>query len=81
MPKSPLTTSGCWNDPLWHDVLSFCRKTLGPDRIIFAVDYPFANSKSAAEFLRNAPLPREEIEHIAFRNTEEIFRIRRPTTM
>jgi 5-carboxyvanillate decarboxylase len=70
-----ITTSGCWNYPLCHDVLEFCRKTLGPDRILFAVDYPFGESNTAASFMREAPLSRDDLEKIAFKNTEELFKI------
>ncbi len=70
-----VTTSGSNRDPLWADVLRYCHATLGPDRILFAVDYPFADSNQAADFLRSAPLPKEDVEKIAFRNSEKIFRI------
>jgi 5-carboxyvanillate decarboxylase len=68
-----ITTSGV-ND---HDVLDFCHKVLGPDRVMWAIDYPYQDAPGAVDFIRTSTLPQEDLEKIAFRNAERIFRIGR----
>jgi predicted TIM-barrel fold metal-dependent hydrolase len=70
-----VTTSGVSKEPLCHDILRFCHSVLGPERILFAVDYPFGDSNQSAEFLRSAELPRGDLEKIASKNAEQLFRI------
>jgi 5-carboxyvanillate decarboxylase len=66
-----ITTSGV-ND---HAVLKYCHEVLGPDNIMFAIDYPYQDTKGAAEFITSARLPQADLEKIAHGNAERIFRI------
>lgn len=67
-----ITTSGMFSD----DVLEFGIRTMGPDRVLFAIDYPFENSAEAARWLRAAPIRESERALIAHSNSERLFRIR-----
>ncbi|HKV04278.1 MAG TPA: amidohydrolase family protein [Candidatus Acidoferrales bacterium] len=66
-----ITTSGV-ND---HTVLKFCHEVLGPENVMFAIDYPYQETKGAAEFITSAPLPQADLEKIAHANAERVFRI------
>jgi 5-carboxyvanillate decarboxylase len=66
-----ITTSGMNT----HPVLKYCHEVLGPDNIMFAIDYPYQESVEAANFMNSAPLPEADCEKIAHGNAERIFRI------
>ena len=66
-----ITTSGMTTWP----PLEFCLKTMGEDRILFAIDYPFEQSAPAVDFLRSAPLSPEQRHRIAHANAEALFGI------
>jgi 5-carboxyvanillate decarboxylase len=66
-----ITTSGM-ND---HKVLKYCYEALGPDNIIFAIDYPYQESVESANFMNSAPLPGADVEKIAHGTAEKIFHI------
>lgn len=55
--------------------LRYIVDTLGADRVMFSVDYPFIPNTGAREFLEHAPLCQEDKEKIAHRNAETLFRI------
>jgi hypothetical protein len=52
--NSYYTPAGMFTKP--H--LRFCLDVLGPERMIYAVDYPFVGNDGALDFLRQADLPR-----------------------
>ena len=66
-----ITTSGMNT----HDVLQYCHTVLGPDNIMFAIDYPYQESVEAATFMNSAPLPEQDVEKIAHGNAERTFHI------
>jgi 5-carboxyvanillate decarboxylase len=67
-----ITTSGMFD----HNVLEYCNKALGPDNIIFAIDYPYQNnSVEAAHFMNSSPLSEADNEKIAHGNAEKLFHI------
>jgi 5-carboxyvanillate decarboxylase len=66
-----ITTSGMNT----HPVLKYCNEVLGPDNIMFAVDYPYQESIESANFMNTAPLSQADCEKIAHGNAERIFRI------
>lgn len=67
-----ITTSGMFD----HKVLKYCNEALGPDNIIFAIDYPYQqNSVEAANFMNSSPLSEADNEKIAHGNAEKIFHI------
>lgn len=66
-----ITTSGMNTQA----VLKYCNEVLGPDNIMFAIDYPYQESVEAANFMNTAPLPQDECEKIAHGNAEKVFHI------
>jgi len=63
------TPSGMFTEP--H--LRFCLDVLGPERMIYSVDYPFVGNDGAADFLGRADLPPGVKEDIAYRNAERLL--------
>jgi predicted TIM-barrel fold metal-dependent hydrolase len=55
----------------------FCevKCTLGIDRIMWAIDYPYQPTGPAVAFLESASLSDAERAQVAYRNAERIFRI------
>ncbi|MEV0074091.1 MULTISPECIES: amidohydrolase family protein [unclassified Amycolatopsis] len=53
--------------------LRYCIDTVGVDRILYAVDYPFIGNEGAVAFLQDAPISDEDKEKIAHRNTERLL--------
>jgi predicted TIM-barrel fold metal-dependent hydrolase len=66
-----VTTSGMMTAP----PLDFCLRTLGEDRVMFAIDYPFEQSVEAVDFIRGAALSDEARRKITHANAETLFRI------
>ncbi|QSE94920.1 amidohydrolase [Rhodococcus pseudokoreensis] len=53
--------------------LQYCVETLGVDRILYSVDYPFIGNEGAVAFLENANLPEDAKPRIAHENTEKLL--------
>ncbi|AEM84192.1 amidohydrolase family protein [Streptomyces violaceusniger] len=53
--------------------LQFCVETVGIERIMFSVDYPFLGNDGAEAFLRQANLPPLATEKIAHLNAERLL--------
>ncbi len=66
-----ITTSGMFD----HKVLKYCNEALGPENILFAIDYPYQESVEAANFMNSSPLSEADNEKIAHGNAEKLFRI------
>ncbi len=66
-----ITTSGMNTNP----PLDFALNMVGPDRIMFAIDYPFEQTQEATEFIRAAPLSEGVMRKITHENAERLFRI------
>ncbi|HEY4453527.1 MAG TPA: amidohydrolase family protein [Pseudonocardiaceae bacterium] len=64
-----ITPSGMWNQAR----LQFCVETLGVDRIIYAVDYPFIGNEGAVSFLEEANLSTEDKNKIAHTTAEKLL--------
>jgi len=69
-----VTTSGM-NDA---DALRFCLAKLGPDRILWAVDYPYQEPGEAVSFLTEMDLDPVDKAAIFAGNAERLFRIPSP---
>jgi 2,3-dihydroxybenzoate decarboxylase len=65
-----VTTSGMFYDPA---LLCACM-TLGADRILFAVDYPFEGNRAGAEFIEHAPISETDKRKICSLNAEQWLR-------
>lgn len=57
----------------WDPVLTFCHSVLGPERILFGIDYPFAPSAVATRWMDAAPLPEADKRLIYHENAERVF--------
>jgi 2,3-dihydroxybenzoate decarboxylase len=67
-----ISTSGM-DDP---EVLDFCIRRLGAERVMFAIDYPYEDAEHATRFLRDAPLSSKDRRLVSHANAERIFGIR-----
>lgn len=65
-----VTPSGIFDYPQ----LKFCIDTLGEDRILHSVDFPFITNESAKSFLENAPVSEETKQKIAYLNAEKLLK-------
>jgi predicted TIM-barrel fold metal-dependent hydrolase len=66
-----ITTSGV----NWMPALELCLKVLGPDNVMWAVDYPYQETVEATKWLDDADLPADVKDKLFYRNAERIFRI------
>lgn len=64
-----ITTSGMF----WHPSLLCAYLTLGADRILFAVDYPYEENNEAVEFMDTAPISDTDKEKIYHVNAEKLL--------
>jgi len=64
-----ITTSAMF----WDPVLALCIDALGVDRIMFAVDSPFASSEQGTRWLDNAPISAADRRMIYQENAERVF--------
>lgn len=66
-----VTTSGmCSNGPLMCAI-----QELGEEHVMFSVDYPYESSKIAAQFIEQAPVNRNTLEKICYKNAENLLRL------
>lgn len=66
-----ITTSGA----NWSPAVRFCQQVLGPERVLFAVDYPFEEEVSSVQQAAAIEMPRAEAELFFHGNAERLFRI------
>jgi 5-carboxyvanillate decarboxylase len=66
-----ITTSGV----NWMPALQLCLEVLGPDNIMWAVDYPYQETFEAVKWLDDADLPADVKDKLFYRNAERIFRL------
>ena len=66
-----ITTSGMMSNP----PLELCLKLFGPERVMFAIDYPFEQTGDAVDFIRAAPLDDDARRLVSHSNAEALFRI------
>ncbi|MCB8913904.1 amidohydrolase family protein [Rhodococcus rhodochrous] len=64
-----ITPSGMFN----HAQLQYCIETVGAERILYSVDYPFIGNDEAASFLTEANLSEEAKHQIAHQNAENLL--------
>lgn len=66
-----VTPSGMFDAPQFR----FIRDTIGIDRLLWSVDYPYLTLDGTRAFLEDLPISDEEKEKITHRNAEALFRI------
>ena len=64
-----ITTSAMF----WDPVLSLCMEVMGADRIMFAVDSPFASSEQGTQWLDRAPISDADKRKIYQENAQRVF--------
>ena len=57
--------------------VDFVLKMFGPDRVMFAIDYPYEQTEETVNFIRAAPLTPEVMRKITHENAEQVFKIAR----
>ena len=66
-----ITTSGM----NYEEPLMLAHRVLGPERIMFAVDYPFEDNEEPVRLMDSVELSAEDRHRIYHRNAERIFRL------
>lgn len=66
-----ITPSGIFDYPQ----LQFCIETLGADKIIYSVDFPFISNNKAKKFLSEAKITNEQKELIGHKNAEKLLKL------
>ena len=66
-----ITTSGM----MTNEPLRFCLDMFGPDRVMYAIDYPYEQTAEAVDFIRAAPLDDETMRKVTHANAEALFGI------
>jgi 2,3-dihydroxybenzoate decarboxylase len=57
----------------WGPVIQFVSSVLGPDRILFAADYPYENMADAVKAVAENPISSGDKEKICHENAENIL--------
>lgn len=57
----------------YHEELLFCYRTLGADRILFAIDHPFEKSDVEVKLMDSLSIPDSDKKKIYQSNAERIF--------
>lgn len=66
-----VTTSGM----AWAPAIMFCRDVLGPDRVLYAMDYPYQYVPDEVRAHENLPITPEEKAGLFQGNAERVFRL------
>ncbi|BAK65460.1 5-carboxyvanillate decarboxylase [Sphingobium sp. SYK-6] len=66
-----ITTSGVES----HAALRYSIEVLGPENVMWAIDYPYQPMAPAVQFIRTAPIPEDVKAMVAGGNAARIFRI------
>ncbi|MEM8935100.1 MAG: amidohydrolase family protein [Pseudomonadota bacterium] len=64
-----VTTSGFYD----HAALKLCHDVLGPEKIMFAVDYPYGSTEKAVKMLNTAPFPEDDLQMMFSGNAERLL--------
>jgi 5-carboxyvanillate decarboxylase len=65
----------CTSGNFWPAALMCCYYGMGPDRILFGVDFPTESNKEAIDLVEAAPISDGDKEKIFHSNAERLFRI------
>ena len=66
-----VTTAGMNSSPPFN----YCVDLLGPDRVLFAIDYPYEQTVDAVTFIRASRLSPEILRKVCYGNAEKLFKI------
>ena len=59
----------------WEPVLQFRHSEMGPDRVLFAVDYPAGSNIDGVKSIESLPISNEDKEKIFHMNTERPLKL------
>ncbi|ROO87591.1 2,3-dihydroxybenzoate decarboxylase [Actinocorallia herbida] len=66
-----VTTSGM----AWNPAIMFCREVLGPDRVLYAMDYPYQYVPDEVATQDGLPVPPAELKAFYQTNAETVFHL------
>lgn len=66
-----ITTTGVCQD----SALLCALAEMGDDRVLFSVDYPYEEAKTASEWIDRAPITQEQREKVCHRNAERVLKL------
>lgn len=66
-----ITTSGFFSDP----ALALCLATMGPERVLFAVDWPYVENADGVNWLKAAPIGEASRQAIFSGNAERLLKL------
>jgi predicted TIM-barrel fold metal-dependent hydrolase len=66
-----ITTSGV----AWEPAIRFCQEVLGPDRVLYAMDYPYQQSYDEVAAYDRMALPPEHKKMLMEENARRVFRL------
>ena len=64
-----VTTSGCYTAAMFHTAL----ESVGMDRMLFSIEYPFSSTQRGRVFLDNLELADEALHKLAHANADALF--------
>ena len=64
-----ITTSGYFNTPGLMHALS----VMGPDRVMFSVDYPYEDNMKASKWIESVDLPEKDKKKICYLNASKLL--------
>ena len=66
-----ITTSGV----AWEPAVKFCQEVLGPERVLYAMDYPYQVSKEEVDIYDRMNIPAAHKKMLMQTNAERVFRL------
>jgi predicted TIM-barrel fold metal-dependent hydrolase len=69
-----VTTSGVG----WEPAIKFCMEVMGPDRVLYAMDYPYQQSSDELAVYDRLQIPDAHKKMLMQTNAEGVFRLNRP---
>ena len=66
-----ITTSGNFSIPAFM----CCYLEMGPDNIMFSVDWPYERNTDGTDMLKHLPISPQDLEKVAYRNAERILHL------
>lgn len=59
----------------WNELIEFALKTMGPERLMFSIDYPLEASKPSVDWIRQLPISDTDKASIMSANARRLFNI------
>jgi 5-carboxyvanillate decarboxylase len=59
----------------WAPAIRFCQEVLGPEKVLFAADYPFEDATAAVQTAEQTPMTEEHRALFFHQNAERVFKL------